>query len=125
MVARMAFGRQKAQGADSYAEKEVPAEEARDIIEEATRARAAGRRIFTCAVTVGFSSGSGVGFGGKKTTRMDRWDPAAVIENVESLGWRLEHLNHVWEQTEHNTAAGMAVIRGLTVAHMLFRSDAA
>ena len=61
-------------------------------------------------MTVEFSTGSGLGLGGKKTTRADRWDPAAVIESVEALGWRLEHLDHVWEQTEHNAALGGAAV---------------
>ncbi|MGY1985447.1 hypothetical protein ACI792_04415 [Blastococcus sp. SYSU DS0669] len=120
----MAFGRQKADGPGPE-DSSVPQDEALPILEAATRARDGGRRIFTCAVTVGFSTGSGVGLGGKKTTRVQRWDPAALIEGIESLGWRLEHMDHVWEQTEHNTALNMAVIRGLTVAHMQFRISAA
>lgn len=100
----------------------VPEEEGRPIYEAAQQARAAGRRVFTCTVTVGFTSGSGLGIGGKKTTRYDRWDPATLIEAIEGLGWRLDNLDHIWVQTEHNTALNMANLRGLIQAHMLFRA---
>ena len=57
--------------------------------------------------------------GGRKTTGIDRWDLAPLIESIEALGWRLEHLEHVWAQTEHNAALGKAAhIRGVTIAHM-------
>lgn len=100
----------------------VPDDEGRPIYEAAQQARTAGRRIFTCCVTVGFTSGSGLGIGGKKTTRYDRWDPATLIEAIEGLGWRLESLDHIWVQTEHNTALNMANLRGLIQAHMFFRA---
>lgn len=117
----MAFGRQAAPSTGPE-DNAVPLEEGQPILAAAAWAQDAGRRIFTCAVTVGFSTGSGLGLGGKKTTRMQRWDPATLIEAIEGLGWRLEHLDHVWEQTEHNASiGGAAIIRGLTVAHMQFR----
>jgi len=72
-------------------------------------------------VTVSFTTGSGMGLGGKKTTTVKRWDPAYLVESIEALGWRLDRLDHVWQQTEHNTALNLAMIRGLTSAHMLFR----
>ena len=100
----------------------IPDDEGRPIFVAAQQARTAGRRIFTCSVTVGFTSGSGLGIGGKKTTRYDRWDPATLIEAIENLGWRLESLDHIWVQTEHNTALNMANLRGLIQAHMLFRA---
>jgi hypothetical protein len=100
---------------------EVPADEGRPIWEAAARAREDGRKIFTCEVTVSFTTGSGMGLGGKKTTTVKRWDPAYLVESIEALGWRLDRLDHVWQQTEHNTALNLAMIRGLTSAHMLFR----
>ena len=121
----MAFGRDKAPTSE-YGDEAVPNEEGQPIWEAAVRARDANRRIFTCAVTVAFTTGSGIGLGGKKSTRVQRWDPSSLIESIESLGWRLQHLDHVWEQTEHNAAIGpAAMIRGLTVAHMQFRMTAA
>ncbi|MCZ2810223.1 hypothetical protein O2W15_02125 [Modestobacter sp. VKM Ac-2979] len=118
----MAFGRQKAGDNQSDDGNMVPEAEVRAIVEAAIRARDSGRRIFTCSVTVEFTTGSGLGMGGKRSTQVRRWDPAVMIEEVEALGWRLEHLDHVWEQTEHNNAlGGAAMIRGLTVAHLLFR----
>jgi hypothetical protein len=100
----------------------VPAEEGRPIYEAALRARDIGRRIFTCAVTVGFSSGSGMGLGGKKTTKTRRWDTSTLIEAIEDLGWHLEHMDHVWIQTEQgDTLGGATKIKGLTVAHLQFR----
>ena len=100
----------------------VPEGEGRPIYEAAQQSRTAGRRIFTCTVVVGFTSGSGLGIGGKKTTRYDRWDPPTLIEAIEGLGWRLESLDHIWVQTEHNTALNMANLRGLIQAHMFFRA---
>jgi hypothetical protein len=42
------------------------------------------------------------------------------IVRLDGLGWRLERMDHVWMQTEHNAAlgTGAAAINGLTVAHM-------
>ena len=108
-------------GEKSLDDNAVPVEEGRPIWEAAVRARDAGRRVFTCAVTVAYTSGSGLGLGGKKTTDIRNWDPATLIESIESLGWRLEHVDHVWQQTEHNAALGKVVIKGLTRAQMLFR----
>lgn len=103
----------------------IPVEEGQPIVIPATRARDADGRIFTCVVTVESSSGSGLGFGGKKTTALKAWDPSSLIEEVESLGWTLASVDHVWQQTEHNASlGGAAVIKGLTRAHMLFRRTA-
>ena len=103
----------------------VPEDEGRPIYEAAQQAKLAGRRIFTCTVVVGFTSGSGLGIGGKKTTRYDRWDPSTLLEAVEDLGWELVTLDHLWVQTEHNASIGNAAnIRGVIQAHMLFRRAA-
>jgi len=100
----------------------VPVDEGTTILTEARAAHEAGWPIFTTTVVVGFTSGSGLGIGGKKTTRTDRWEPAQLIAAVEASGWRLDHLDHVWIQTEQNNALGAAaLIRGLIEARMLFR----
>ena len=112
----MAFGRQRSAEDEPDKKQAVPEAESQPIVQAATQARAAGRRIFTCAVTVGSSTGSGVGLG---AARIKRRDAGPLIE---SLGWRLERLDHVWEQTEHTTAMHAAVIKGITVAHMQFRT---
>lgn len=101
---------------------EIPFEEGQPVIEAAQRSHDADRLIFTCAVTVESSSGSGLGFGGKKTTTIKNWDPSTLIELVESVGWTLDSLSYVWQQTEHNASiGGAASIKGLTRAHLLFR----
>lgn len=108
----MAFGKRTSEPTDGL-DDPVPAEEGRPIYEAALRARDIGRRIFTCAVTVGFSSGSGMGFGGKKTSKTQRWDPSTLIEAIEDLGWRLENMDHVWIQTEQgDTLGGATRIKG-------------
>lgn len=85
-----------------------------------------GRSLFTCSTLAAVTSGSGLGAGGRKTTGIDRWDLGPLIESIEALGWRLEHLEHVWAQTEHNASIGNAAhIRGVTIAHMLFRRSGA
>ncbi|GAB4083304.1 hypothetical protein G3R41_21525 [Modestobacter muralis] len=114
----MAFGRQRSAEEEPDKAKAIPEAESQPIVQAATQARAAGRRIFTCAVTVGSSTGSGIGLG---AGRIKRRDAGPLIEEIESLGWRLERLDHVWEQTEHTTAMHAAVIKGITVAHMQFR----
>ncbi len=101
----------------------VPEAEGKPVYEAAQRAKQANRRVFSCSVVVSFTTGSGLGMGGKKTSRIDQWDPSALIEAIEGVGWRLEYLTHVWEQTEHNASLGSAaVIRGLTRAYMTFRT---
>lgn len=119
----MAFGRKQEQETSAPEGDSVPQSEVQPIHEAALRAREAGRRIFTCSVIVAVTTGSGLGLGGKKTTRAERWDPSLLIEAVEALGWNLERLDHVWQQTEHNAAlGGAAVIRGHVVAYMQFRT---
>jgi hypothetical protein len=121
----MAFGK-KTDDLIDQSSKPIPIEEGQPIYEAALRARDAGRRIFTCAVTVAFSAGSGLNMGGKKTTKLQRWDASALIEAIEDLGWRLEHMDHVWLQTEQGDSIGGATkIKGLTLAHMQFRRTAA
>ena len=115
----MAYGRQRSAEEEPDKKQAVPEAESQPIVQAATRARAAGHHIFTCAVTVGSSTGSGVGLG---AARIKRRDAGPLIEEIESLGWRLERLDHVWEQTEHTTAMNAAVIKGITVAHLQFRT---
>lgn len=67
-------------------QNEIPLEEGQPVVGAATRAHFENRRIFTCAVTVEYSSGGGVGFGGKKTTILKTWDPSTLIEQIESSG---------------------------------------
>ncbi|HWS39607.1 MAG TPA: hypothetical protein VN408_43530 [Actinoplanes sp.] len=114
------FGKQT--GAAGGVGESVPAEEGLPIYEAAVQAANSGRAVFTCAVTVGFSTGSGMGFGGKKTSNLRLWDSGELIEAIEKLGWRLDRCDHVWAQTEQGaTLGGATMIKGLTVAHMLFR----
>lgn len=117
------FGRQP--GTTGSIGEAIPPEEGQPIYDAARQAVAAGRTIFTCAVPVGFTSGSGITLGGgKKTTHLKAWDSAPLIEAIEALGWRLESLNHVWAQTEQGaTAVGGSKIKGLTIAHLLFRRE--
>lgn len=98
----------------------VPDEDGRPLWEAARDAYADGRTVFTCAVTVSEATGSGVG-SGRKGTRLLDWSVAELVESIEALGWRLEHIDHVWVQTEHNTALGASLLRGITRAHVLFR----
>jgi hypothetical protein len=42
------------------------------------------------------------------------FSPAKVLARIESLGWRLEHADHVWSQTAAATIAGMGGIGGQT-----------
>jgi len=112
-------------GFTSDQKQPVPVEEGRPIWEAAQQAVQSGRKLFTCSTLAAVTSGSAIGMGGRKTTGIDRWDLAPLIESIEALGWRLEHLEHVWAQTEHNAALGKAAhIRGVTIAHMLFRRAA-
>jgi hypothetical protein len=62
----MAFGRQKSQEAGAGESNAVPEEESRVVVEAATRAGEAGRRIFTGAVTVGSRQGAGWGLGARR-----------------------------------------------------------
>lgn len=98
----------------------VPDEEGRLLWEAARDAYVDGRSIFTCAVTVTETTGSGVG-SGRKGTRFQDWSVAELVEAVESLGWKLADIDHVWVHTEHNTALGASLLRGVTRAHLLFR----
>ncbi len=101
----------------------VPESEGKPIFEAAQQAKQPNRRVFSCSAVVSFTTGSGLGLGGKRTSRIEQWDPSALIEAIESAGWRPEYLTHVWEQTEHNASVGgAAVIRGLTRAYMTFRA---
>ncbi|HWK92619.1 MAG TPA: hypothetical protein VNR17_10215 [Luteimicrobium sp.] len=101
---------------------QVPLDEGTTIVNEARLAHEAGWSVFTTTVVVGFTSGSGLGIGGKRTTRSERWEPAQLIAAVEALGWHLANLDHVWVQTEQNNALGPAAqIRGLVEARMMFR----
>src|SRR4051794_36156492 len=107
--------------------EEVPSREGEPIWRAAGAAKALGRRIFTCSVTVGHTEASGFGPGGKRSTTVKRWDPALLIESIEALGWRLEHMDHVWAQTNQNASlgTGSADIGGLIIGHMQFRSTEA
>ncbi len=119
------FGRKKQQEEVDSAlgmGKPVPPEECQPIYDAAVQAHAAGRRIFLCAVIVAHSQGGALGLGGKKTSSPRTWDASELIESIEDIGWRLEDVDHVWQQTSHNASlGGAAMIEGLTAAHMRFR----
>ena len=102
----------------------VPTQEGVPLHEAAKSAHAQGRSIYTCSVVVATTVGSrGMSVrGGKSGTRGQQWDPAQLIEAIETLGWRLEQIDHTWHQTEHNAVLGAnALVAGITTAHMLFR----
>ncbi|WP_299039858.1 hypothetical protein [uncultured Pseudokineococcus sp.] len=98
---------------------EAPEVEASPLYESAWAARQAGRLVFTCSVTVGETSGV-------RTSRYkhSQWSTGYLIEAIESQGWRLEHLDHVWVQTGFDDAGmggGHARSQGKVNAQMLFR----
>ncbi|GAA1649716.1 hypothetical protein [Georgenia ruanii] len=101
----------------------VPESEGQPVYQAAVDAKQRGARIFTCAVIVAYTEGGGLGLGAKRTTTLKRWDPSALLDAIEALGWRLEHLDHVWAQTAANASIGNnAIVKGLTHAHYLFRA---
>ena len=104
----------------------MPTEEGLPLYEAARAAHAAGRSLHTCSVVIATTIGSqGLSLrGGKRGARGQQWDPAPLIEAIEAVGWRLDQLDHTWHQTEHNgalTGGAVALIAGITTAHMLFR----
>jgi hypothetical protein len=53
----------------------VPEDEGRLVWDAAVAAHQQGQTLFECAVIVGFTTGSALGLGGKKSTANRRFDP--------------------------------------------------
>jgi hypothetical protein len=85
---------------------EIPAEEGRPLWQAALAAHQASMPLFTCSVIVATTTGGALGFGGKKTTRIERFSPDKLLVAIESIGWRLEQTDHIWIQPDsHLTSA--------------------
>lgn len=105
--------------------KLVPADEAEPILRDAEVLRAEGVHVYACAVLIAHTSGGGAGTGGKWTTKISRFNPSWLIEQLERSGWRLENIDHVWMQTSQNNSitGNFGIIEGFVEAQMLFRRD--
>lgn len=102
--------------AQQYVYVELPEAEARALWEAAWAARQAGRSVFTCSAAAGESKASSVG-----ALTLRQWSLGYLIEAIESQGWRLENLDHVWIQTTNETGRAGDANRGAVTAQMLFR----
>lgn len=94
----------------------------------ATEAMEAGQAFFEVQLEVGRHSGS-AGFGsldGRRTTSSS----AAVLGEIEKLGWRLEHAGYFFMVTGETSTARVfmsgeaTAVSGLTVGVYLFRNTA-
>src|SRR5215213_2863788 len=94
---------------------QVPTEAGRTIVDDAREAQQQGRSIFTCQVVVSVTTAAGVAFRAKSAGKVERWDISMLVGAVEALGWRLEHLDHVWYPSNVNSAGtGLTTVMGVT-----------
>jgi hypothetical protein len=128
--------------ADEATDKAAQAEKAKSAEEErqhaaflatpvgaATAAREAGQEFFEVQLQVGAHAGS-AGFGsadGRRSTASS----AAILGDIEKLGWRLEHAGYVYmvtgeTSTDRVFVTGQAVaVSGIVVGVYLFRNGPA
>jgi hypothetical protein len=92
----------------------------------ATAAKKAGHRFFEVQLQVGGHEGT-AGFG-STTSRRSASSSAATLEEIEKLGWHLEHASYFFmitreSSTDHFMATGQSTaITGVTVGVYLFRN---
>lgn len=90
---------------------EAADEQALAVLDDARDRMDAGAPLFFCALVV--SEVQGHLLTSKARPKPRQFGPAAVLAAVESLGWRLEHVDHVWVQTAAATNAGLGGIGGM------------
>jgi hypothetical protein len=105
--------------------RELPPEVGKPLYDAAARAHAERRPVWSCVVTVADFVGAPIK-ATHRPTSTDRVSTDELLAAVESLGWRLEHVNHVYVQTTTSTNAGfagvsVAGVSGHIEAHYLFR----
>lgn len=134
-AARQQRETERAQAEAARAEQARAAEEQRkreqflaSPVGQATAAKEAGHTFFEIQLEVGTHTGS-AGFGGTEARRTTS-SSAAVLGEIEKLGWRLEHAGYYFmvtgeTSTDRVFVSGEAtVISGVTVGVYLFRNTA-
>jgi hypothetical protein len=98
---------------------------ASEIWHSAKAAKEQGESWFACVFVVSESSPN-FGLGGPKGN-VRTISPAPVLQQVETLGWRLDKADHVFVQTTGGSAGngkvGTDFIGGVVQGHYLFRSE--
>lgn len=95
------------------------------LFESAREAYERNKRLWTCMIIVASYYGAPVKIHNRATTTI-RVSPDELLNAVEGLGWRLEHLSHVYVQTTTGTNSGfagvsVAGVSGHVEAHYTFR----
>ena len=92
----------------------------------ATEAKKAGHRFFEIQLKVGGHEGT-AGFG-STTSRRTAASSAGTLEEIEKLGWQLEHASYFFmitgeSSTDHFITTGQSTaVRGVTMGVYLFRN---
>jgi hypothetical protein len=129
----------KEREADKAREEAAAAQRAKDAEEQrkraaflatpvgaATTAKEAGHRFFEAQLQVGGHEGT-AGFG-STTSRRTAASSAVTLEEIEKLGWRLEHASYFFmitreSSTDHFMVSGQdTAISGVTMGVYLFRN---
>ena len=129
----------KEREAETAREEEAAAQRAKDAEEQrkraallatpvgaATAAKEAGRRFLEIQLQVGGHEGT-AGFG-STTSRRVATSSAVTLEEIEKLGWRLEHASYFFmvtreSSTDHFMVTGQdTAISGVTMGAYLFRN---
>jgi hypothetical protein len=95
------------------------------LYEAARHAYEKGSRLWTCMIVVASYLGAPVKIHNRATATV-RVSPDDLLNAIEGLGWRLEHLDHVYVQTTTTANAGfagmaIAGVSGQVEAHYVFR----
>jgi hypothetical protein len=127
---------EEARAQAAKAEQDKAAEEERERaaflatpVGAATAAKEAGQQFFEVQLEVGAHAGS-AGFGSADGRRTQS-SSAAILGEIEKLGWRLEHAGYVYivtgeTSTDRVFVTGQAVaVSGVTVGVYLFRNASA
>ena len=112
-------------GQDFVAIAPLDPEIGKPLHESARVAYEKGSRLWTCVITVAAYYGAPIKFHNRPTQTV-RVSTDDLLNAIEGLGWRLEHISHVYVQTTTGTNSGFAGISvagvsGHLEAHHVFR----
>lgn len=109
--------------------RELDPEVGKPLFDAASDAFAEGRSLWTCVVIVASFTGAMIKMTNAPSTT-DRVSTDELLNAIEKVGWRLEHVNHVYVQTTTATNPGargmsMSGVGGHIEAHYVFRRSSA
>ena len=99
-------------GQDFVAIAPLDPEVGKPLFDAAAQAYENNKRLWTCTIVLASYYGAPIKFHNRATSIV-RVSPDDLLNGIERLGWRLEHVSHVYVQTTTGTNSGFA---GISVA---------